>query len=132
MKTLYDILADEKRPHIILAHVRRRQMEVESTLQLGRDHEIDYRGATDEQMEELAVCFTFTWILTGHTQQHSRKLNAARRERGLESYHADFCANSRFGVLLANRVKFPAKGIVGQYNDILYAEEPAERVDVAA
>ena len=126
MKRLHDILADETRPHIILAHVRKQQMDIEDILRIAPDLEPNYLAASAEMMEELAICYCFTFILTGFTQKLGPKLNAARRERGLEHYHAQFCEAGRFGVLLANRIRFPMKGIVGGYNDIVYYEDAAE------
>lgn len=130
MKRLHDILADETRPHIILAHVRKQQMDIEYILRITPNHDPDYHAASAEMMEELANCFCFTLILTGFAQKLGFKLNAARRERGLEYYEAHFCEAGRFGVLLANRIRFPTKGIVSEYNDIVYAEEP-EAVEAA-
>lgn len=125
MRKLHDILGDETRPHIILAHFRRQQLEIEDILRVAPHVDPDFRAASIEILEELAICYTFTLILTGFAQKHAAKLNAARRERDLEGYRSEQCEASKFGIVLANRVLFPSKGLVSEYNDILYAGDIA-------
>ncbi|MBD8663049.1 hypothetical protein IFT59_07255 [Rhizobium sp. CFBP 8752] len=126
MKRLHDILAAETRPHIILAHVRKQQDDIEEILRVAPGLEPNFRAASAEMLEELAICYRFTLVLTGFPQNYGPKLNATRRQRGLENYSSESCVPGQFGVLLANRVRFPTKGIVSEYNNIVIWEGSTE------